>query len=121
MTSTEKTTHTPGPWTVDDGHDIYADNVHIAKLRFVGPAVEHETDPDRDFPETEANARLIAAAPALLEAAVAFDCWDTDLCGFCRTHKEDCDFITGHGDNLDRPCVGALLRRAIAAAKGERS
>lgn len=52
-------THTPGPWTVSHG-SVYASNdVRVALM-------------DRDEPctlptERDANARLIAAAPALLE------------------------------------------------------
>lgn len=67
------TEYTPGPWGLFDGTDIWPINAdgggYIARLRFRGRAVE--TDGDRGFPETEANARLIAAAPDLLEAAKA--------------------------------------------------
>ncbi len=46
--------HTPGPWTVD-GSDIYADGLIVAQASF-------------RLEQWEANAKLIAAAPALLEA-----------------------------------------------------
>lgn len=53
------TTHTPGPWTVDDTEyiDIVAPAGRIAML-----------DSDLLTDHCEANARLIAAAPDLLAA-----------------------------------------------------
>ena len=74
------TEYTPGPWGLFDGTDIWpteADGAikygggYIARLRWRGPSVETETG-EHSFPETESNARLIAAAPDLLEAAKAF-------------------------------------------------
>ncbi len=53
----ETTNHTPGPWLVQNHNEIVADN-------------EHETHIADIFDETDnwrANARLIAAAPQLLD------------------------------------------------------
>ena len=53
--------HTPGPWG-EDSHNVYKDSVNIARL-------------DASNANKEANAKLIAAAPELLEAcksAMAF-------------------------------------------------
>lgn len=73
--------HTPGPWTVQD---FNADDLQ-SPSRFEGPVVVYaESDCDihpvadcscnhtcRAADEAQANARLIAAAPDLLEAASA--------------------------------------------------
>ena len=63
-------THTPGPWvnrTVGDptdksGGQIYAGKVNVATCHFGS----HDTP---EYDDYKANARLIAAAPELLEAA----------------------------------------------------
>jgi hypothetical protein len=56
--------HTPGPWQVSDGPDIDGDPYEtvFAKDR---PVIAHVGEWDG---EGESNARLIAAAPDLLEA-----------------------------------------------------
>ena len=61
--------HTPGPWHIEPqvgaGPIIKAGYWNIAEVfRYVGSLEEDQDD-------TDANARLIAAAPALLEAALA--------------------------------------------------
>ena len=58
--------HTPGPWTIEDngwnGQFIYGDDDRVnGKRRFIAEV-------DLNYDEAEANARLIAAAPDLLEA-----------------------------------------------------
>lgn len=59
------TKHTPGPWVIDgfrDEHDLMtADRRMIAKINGLRPAMLEDED----------NARLIAAAPELLEALEA--------------------------------------------------
>jgi hypothetical protein len=62
MTATK---HTPGPWVAID-HEIFADNQsrNIADVWISFANIEDE--------EAKANARLIAAAPDLLEALEAF-------------------------------------------------
>jgi len=74
--------HTPGPWEIGD-RDIYgADGFAVAEFdgvfiaRNADPA-KHPSEPgqcvDRSPDEVSANARLIAAAPELLEALEAVD------------------------------------------------
>ena len=69
------TQHTPGPWWVDQGVDgldlpghvtINAKNkLALAQVVWV---MEDDAAEGKPSPEREANARLIAAAPDLLEA-----------------------------------------------------
>lgn len=58
------THHTPGPWSIQaddlDSFTIYSEQMNIAEILAIGG--EGMSD------EGEANARLIAAAPELLEA-----------------------------------------------------
>lgn len=55
--------HTPGPWIVDEPHQVYAEAVH--EYVAITQVEDWETVPRE---QVEANARLIAAAPDLLEA-----------------------------------------------------
>ena len=104
-TSIEKTTHTPGPWklgSLGGAQHLYrivqtTDRESVARVMCNGE-------------EGEANAHLIAAAPALLEAAEAAEEW---LLRFW--HESPHRFPDGASE------VGSLLESAIAAAKGERS
>ena len=62
------TTHTPGPWQVKPnsvgGPTVGPEGSVVADIRtYGGPHVG-----GRQHPQTDANARLIAAAPDLLEA-----------------------------------------------------
>lgn len=62
-----KTKHTPAPWRVTNGmpYIMAENNTEIAK---VNCDVEHE----KDIETIQANAKLIAAAPELLEALQDF-------------------------------------------------
>lgn len=65
--------HTPGPWRAD-GAEVWATkpirfNLTTAGTPMIATACKHQ-DAEGGFP-FEANARLIAAAPDLLEALVA--------------------------------------------------
>lgn len=63
-------THTLGPWDVEtpfDGFSIVEAGKPTFKWRFIAH-VPTEKENDIHFLEAEANARLIAAAPDLLEA-----------------------------------------------------
>lgn len=55
------TKHTPGSWAIGEDGDVYADRGAACVARIVGA-------PD-GITEAQANARLISAAPDLLEAA----------------------------------------------------
>lgn len=89
------TTHTPGPWYTN------------------GTMVEQDTGSDpcypiagleTDVPEWQANARLIAAAPELLEVAI-------------RYAMRECE--TRDGVNTTGACGPCAARAAIAKARGE--
>ncbi len=63
--NTQTTKHTPGPWKIDENNELplaviqdHEEGQGICELE----TVSFDTD------ETQANARLIAAAPELLEA-----------------------------------------------------
>lgn len=72
------TTHTPGPWEVGyQGLSIYGPDRHGTTL-----VIARSLDTSRqhcDPQEAQANARLIAAAPELLDVAkdVLAECMDT--------------------------------------------
>ena len=64
----EKEVHTPGPWEAaweSGDKDIYIGELGYADYRNCFARVDYD---DVDHAEAEANARLIAAAPELLEA-----------------------------------------------------
>ena len=85
--------HTPGPWHVDEHNDVSSKERHVATPSFYGD--------DSD----DANANLIAAAPDLLAALLAFDVSEDGEHCFCDEHP-----------HVAR-CNSA--RAAIAKAKGE--
>jgi hypothetical protein len=88
------TTHTPGPW--------FASGTDVKPLGN-RPIICWTGTPERALPEARANARLVAAAPALLAALQAI-----------LAKHDDRD---GMSDMWPREA--ALARAAIAAAKGE--
>lgn len=57
--------HTPGPWTLSDDYDTVFGGPPDDR----GSVMVANIAGDADDPENEANARLIAAAPELLEVA----------------------------------------------------
>lgn len=61
--------HTPGPWTASEGYPSSVWHVDMPGRTF-SITVSIDDDEERDVPdeETEANARLMAAAPELLAA-----------------------------------------------------
>ena len=66
--------HTPGPWEVlrvDNILAIMPDPIRGKPDSFLGIATVQEHDEERSAGRIEANARLIAAAPELLEALKA--------------------------------------------------
>ena len=64
------TKHTPGPWTMHPRFDDGAEVCAIAPVAWcsVATTVGSSGDQSIDAAEARANARLIAAAPCLLEA-----------------------------------------------------
>lgn len=99
--------HTPGPWqaALERGcHGVIASTLPEGRANFVAIVGNDGDNPERE-PERFANARLIAAAPELLEAWVA---------------------LVGHFELFDREYLSRRLnekldagRAAIAKAKGE--
>ena len=66
--------HTPGPWKVqnNNGVPVTIESGGIGDGRVVTMLVDLFGDRHDDTTENAANARLIAAAPELLEAAMAY-------------------------------------------------
>lgn len=60
-----KTTHTPGPWTLEAGRNI---KTQSGEFYITYGKDTHGNPLFRDFCELDRNARLIAAAPDLLAA-----------------------------------------------------
>ena len=103
--------HTPGPWRNEhDFASICKDNQTLARLYYGEGRSEFES---------EANAKLMAAAPEMLEALEAIvehaksmqDAWDTD--GNQPNTK-----MHGLAVCLNNR-AGDLIEKAIAKAKGE--
>jgi hypothetical protein len=69
--SMEATKHTPGPWTIVEEYDDYADNGYDSgngyKWNIKGPGTQDKYVQNPAVVNSEANARLIAAAPHMLE------------------------------------------------------
>lgn len=61
------TKHTPGPWQVGAGGNAHANRVWTADMRPIVNLCSMSTGIAMYDPEAQANARLIAAAPELLE------------------------------------------------------
>lgn len=59
--------HTPGPWTYDEDHNIESPTGRVVSVGWTGYAGESGSGEIYE----EADARLIAAAPDLLEALKA--------------------------------------------------
>jgi hypothetical protein len=84
--------HTPGPWIVHtDGHSI-----DVRAVDFYVGCISADPDTDEEYETNAANARLIAAAPDLLEALF--------------------DMVSDHADL--NPATIEFARRAIAKATG---
>jgi hypothetical protein len=97
------TKHTPGPWSIqgqwqlktDTGEWVDAECVEAPKWGIIGAWVDASCD------EAAANARLVAAAPELLEA--------------CKSMLSSGGLI---GDRPDVLSAVQKLRRAVAKAEG---
>jgi hypothetical protein len=99
-------THTPGPWIAawdKDDHHIWANGCDIAFL----PGEEQGYEGGVKIKTLEANGKLMAAAPELLNA----------LESFMVLYKQGQLVI--EGDDGNDPIVAAALK-AIAKATGEK-
>ena len=101
------TGHTPGPWEMHsptEGNPTTGDGSYCVTAARDGGVLAKIVP--QDWHETPANARLIAAAPALLEAAQAM----------YELHK---DGVSHQLQLFQRRAALTALRAAIAAATGE--
>jgi hypothetical protein len=111
--------HTPGPWSIASKHGLYQDEIAgpsgnaIASVwtrRAAKFAGEAKRTPVEDWPEGMANARLVASAPELLEAAQeVLDYLGDDQCGPLLACDDPESGIHGIRD---------VLHAAIAKAEG---
>lgn len=97
MSHTTTTTHTPGPWTAYNGH------VGTERAGVNGPN-GNQICRTRKYDD----ARLIAAAPALLDA----------LRALCDEYEISAEQEAKQGDENGLKCI-KQARAAIAAATGE--
>ena len=67
--------HTPGPWIVGPVDDTLVSHIAADGKRYEIAAIDGDYNHPDTWPIMEANARLIAAAPALLEALEACYPW----------------------------------------------
>lgn len=96
------TKHTPGPWEVGPVDDTVVTHVGADGVRLVVAEIDGDYNQPETWPIMEANARLIAAAPELLEALDRIQNWPRVFDGL---RAEDV----------------AFARAAIAKATGEQS
>ena len=107
--------HTPGPWTAEFGIDqMVSMDTTVCSIPAAGTRGGWFIfSPADDNGEAEANARLIAAAPDLLEALraiykEAFSENDPDHCHHCHTR------VGAH----EPWCAAGIARAAIDKAEG---
>jgi hypothetical protein len=116
-----KVKHTPGPWRIvidDDGNPL-SGRPMVAPAPELDCAIVHWDGFKQTFwesargeKEMHANARLIAAAPDLLEA---LEWYRDQMCeGFCVDLKSEEEYY----ESMDFHCAGCKARTAIAKAKG---
>jgi len=66
----ENAKHTPGPWAVRNGCNVFADGDHVPLTNMAYIAVTGGLSGADTIDRDAANARLIAAAPDLLDVAI---------------------------------------------------
>ena len=95
--------HTPGPWSAhynNEGLTVFSpDNVTVAY-------VDYDECEERPV---EANAHLIAAAPAMYEALRNAAEWLNDM---------SCEHGTEQDDGMSKDCVVCQVNAALAQAEG---
>lgn len=94
--------HTPSPWTYGRSKESFGFKI---KDRFGKAIAAISGTVKRSDEECEANARLIAAAPELLEA-LKRNLWHKETCGGACVKRGQPE------------CVNCLSHRAIAKAEG---
>jgi hypothetical protein len=133
-----KGAHTPGPWAVHPHFAYVVPEAHSSRL--IGVAEDdaydlahyaqeicslHHPDRHRSEGEVAANARLIAAAPALLEALENAAAWFED---YAKEHYAKALTAPDSREQHSREVKGKInkdraadLRAAIALAKQEQA
>ena len=119
----EENKHTPGPWRIDyDGVLCAPKNEQYGRKHDVRLAsFPWSSFQEFNGSENKANARLMAAAPDLLEALEQLlSVMDVD--GPATDDDPDEDSVGWNGDGTEMPMTFGHLRRArsaIAKARGE--
>lgn len=108
--------HTPGPWRFDAEYGrVEADGRRVCDMPSAGLSLYPE--------EYEANARLIAAAPAMLEALrriASQSLWSDNEANFLGGYSKDYDIkVFRHGMSTGWSVYKSIAEVAIAAAAGE--
>jgi len=67
--------HTPGPWEITTAPQWYSVSEVKGERRTICRLIDREGQLPIEYQEAEANARLIAAAPELLEIVKAWETW----------------------------------------------
>lgn len=113
--TTEIVTHTPGPWTVAPGRDGVIATVKIGDGDRFTVYLGSSGAPTAEW---NANARVISAAPDMLQALheIADDCYVRDGEPDSTAHCRFCDHSEGARHDID--CVMGFINRAIAKAEG---
>ena len=93
--------HTPGPWLATEGHPSDVWHVDMRARHFSVTVSRSDADHYMPVEEVQANARLIAAAPELLQVL------------------ERCNNRWDDADEEDNPALGQAIRAAIAKATGK--
>lgn len=75
--------HTPGPWATVYDSVVQTWDIHPAEINLCGSFARVWKAPHQSISEQEANARLIAAAPIMLEALQKIAAWEFDIMGDC--------------------------------------
>jgi hypothetical protein len=96
-----KLKHTPGPWEIDKGYHsaINKGKKHIAMINFFNC---REKDRRIDETEHQANARLIAETPNMLDVLI-------------EDVKKHCRFFDGESFSIIREAVGNIWHKKILA------
>lgn len=100
--------HTPGPWVVDP--DSPTDISPADDLRLGIASISHadEAGGRWEFGEqSKANAKLIAAAPALLKSAI-------EVCEAWSKFIDSFDYVPGIGDTAENIEFQEMMRLRIA-------
>ncbi len=109
-----KTNHTPGPWTIDRLIGRISGGTYPSIVGFRVPCSQYE----HETAEVEANARLIAAAPEMLEALEEI----ISTLDSSKAHSAKAELIKDPSMSYLIQALNLkyeIAKKAIAKAKGE--